>query len=145
MLTRTRQPRAGAAAVELAVVLPFLVFLAVIATDWARLLHHTITIEQATRTGAVYAADETTQRESRYYDPVVATAVKKIVQAEASGLEPSKLKDPTVTKFTGPDGKPRVTVTVQYNFRTLTNLPGVPTNQTLIRSATMRVFPVTPN
>ncbi|HJZ53870.1 MAG TPA: TadE/TadG family type IV pilus assembly protein [Gemmataceae bacterium] len=145
MPTRTRRPRGGAAAVELAALLPFLLFLAVIATDWARLLNHTITIEQAARCGGVYAADEVTQSESRYYDPDVNKAVEAIVRAEASGLDQSKLPAPTVTKFIGPDGKPMVQVTVQYNFASLTNFPGVPGNQTLTRHVTMRVYPVTPN
>lgn len=144
---RTRRPvgRPGAAAVEFAAVLPFLLFLAVIATDWARLLHHCITIEQAARSGAAYAADKTTQSESRYYSPNESAAVESIVRAEAAGLTQSRLPAPSVSNFTAADGKPMVTVTVQYQFSTITRFPGVPENQTLTRRVTMRVFPVAPN
>ena len=137
--------RTGAAAVELAALLPFLMFVAVIATDWARLLYHTITIEQAALRGASYAADKTTQFESPYYNAVESAAVEAVVRAEAANLDQSKLPAPTLSNFTGADGRPMVTVTVQYNFSTITNFPGVPQNQTLTRQATMRVFPVAPN
>ena len=143
---RTQHPvgRRGAAAVEFAVLLPFLMFLAVIATDWARLLYHTMTIEQAARCGTLYAADQTTQFESRYYNAVETTAVNNLVRAEASNLDQSKLANPTIDRFTD-NGKPMVTVTVQYQFKTITNFPGVPADQTLTRQVTMRVFPAQPN
>jgi Flp pilus assembly protein TadG len=144
---RTQRPsgRRGAAAVEFAAVLPFLLFLAVIATDWARLFYHTITVEQAARCGALYAADMVTQFESRYYNADENVAVNNLVRAEAANLDQSKLANPTITRFSGPDGKPMVTVTVEYQFTTLTRFPGVPQNQTLTRQVTMRTFPVTPN
>jgi Flp pilus assembly protein TadG len=145
MRNQHRCHRPGAAAVELAFLLPFLLFVAVIATDWARLLYHTITIEQAARCGANYAADEVTQPESRFYDPNPAVAVEKVVRAEASNLDQGKLPTPTVVKSTDASGRPVVTVTVKYNFKTLTRFPGVPANEALTRAATMRVYPVAPN
>ena len=52
MLRLSSRRRAGAAA-EFAVLLPFLIFLAVIGTDWARLFYYTISIESCARTGVL--------------------------------------------------------------------------------------------
>lgn len=51
------EPRRGAAAVELAVLLPFLAFLFAIATDFARVFHYSQVIENCALNGAVYGAD----------------------------------------------------------------------------------------
>ena len=71
---RVRKPsrRPGAAAVELAVLLPFLLFVCVIATDWARLLYYTITVEACARNGALYAADPVAAATSPYSSVTVA-------------------------------------------------------------------------
>ena len=65
--------------------------LAVIATDWARLLYYTITVEQAARCGALYAADEASQPESRFYNVNETTAVENIVRAETAGINQSQI------------------------------------------------------
>src|SRR4051812_27880423 len=64
MRLRTRDTRPGAAAVELAFLLPFLMFLGVVTTDWARIMYYTITLENATRAGALYACDNVAQTRS---------------------------------------------------------------------------------
>ena len=46
--------RHGTAAVELAVLAPFLVFMMVIAVDWARVFYYTVTINDCARNGALY-------------------------------------------------------------------------------------------
>mgnify|MGYP003579256154 CR=1 FL=1 len=131
----TRGRRAGAA-VELAALLPFLAYLVVIGTDWARLFYYTIPIEGAARTGALYAADTTTQGESRF------TSTSDAGIKSAPGLAPT----PTLTQtWDTVDGRQTVKGTVTMNFRTLTNFPGVPSNNTITPTVEMRVFPVTPN
>src|SRR5687768_12201420 len=86
-IRRTRGRRAGAA-VELAALLPFLAYIVVIGTDWARLFYYTIAIEGAARTGVLYAADTTRKGESRF------TSTSDAAIKSAPGLSPT----PTVTE-----------------------------------------------
>lgn len=70
----------GAAVVELAAVLPFLMFLSVIATDWARLLFTTQSrLNRAARNGALYSCDPITQAQSPYSN-VQQAAVRRSTQ-----------------------------------------------------------------
>jgi Flp pilus assembly protein TadG len=127
--------RAGAA-VEFAALLPFLIFLAVIGTDWARLFYYTIAIESAARTGALWAADTASQSESPY------TSVTAAALSACPNLTPT----PSVNSQPETvDGRPGVRVTVTVQFQTITNLPGVPKTENLTRSVAMRNIPVTPD
>ena len=131
MRIRKPNPRPAAAAVELAVLLPFLMFVGVIATDWARLMYYTITIEACARNGAIYASDQDAAAKSPYAN-VTAAAL-----AEAPNLDAT----PTVTSTATTDavGNPAVVVKVEMPFKTITNFPGVPSSQTLSRSVQMRM------
>jgi len=134
-LRRTRTRR-GAAAAELAALLPFLLYLCVIATDWARLLYYTITLEACARAGVLYAADPETAAVSPY------ASATEAAQAEA----PQLTTKPTITTSAVTiNTKPGVKVTATYPFKTITNFPGVPHSQTLTRSVEMRTFPLTAN
>jgi Flp pilus assembly protein TadG len=134
MLRQTHRRRAGAA-VEFAVLLPFLIFLAVIGTDWARLFYYTIAIESCARTGALYAADPVSQPESPYAN------VTEAALSAAPNLNPT----PTVTSQSETvDGRPGVRVTVTVQFTTITSFPGVPRTESLVRSVVMRTIPATP-
>jgi len=117
--------------VELAVLLPFLLFLAVIATDWARLLYYTITIEACARNGAVYASDADYASKSPY------TSAQAAALAEAPQLNATATV--TTTSTTDSTGHRAVIVTVTVPFNTITNFPGVPRSQTLTRSNQMRM------
>jgi len=139
-----RQPaRSGIAAVELAILLPFLMFLAIIATDWARMIYYTMVLDHCARSGALWAADIDTQSKSPY------TTVTDAALAEAPNLGTT----PTVTQTNltdGGDGQKAVVVTVTMNFTTITHfsyprLFNVPNSDTLSRSVQMRVVPLTPN
>ena len=128
---------------ELAVLLPFLLFLAVIAADWARMLYYTITIENCARNGALYACDSDTRSKSPYAN------VTEAALAEAPNLTPT----PTVSQtdlLDGGDGQKAVVVTVSMTFTSITNfsypkLFGVPNSEAISRSVQMRVEPITPN
>ena len=52
-----RDTRFGAAAVEFAVVLPFLMFTVVVAVDFARVYRHAQVVMSAARNGALYGCD----------------------------------------------------------------------------------------
>jgi Flp pilus assembly protein TadG len=133
--TRARGRRAGAA-IELAAMLPFLAYIVVIGTDWARLFYYTITIEGCARAGALYAADRSRQGETQF------TSTTDAAIKSAPNLTPT----PTVTETTKTvDGRQIVVVTVTMNFKTITNFPGVPSNNTITRIVEMRVFPTAMN
>jgi len=124
--------RSGAAAVELAVLLPFLTFLCVIAADWARLFYFSIEVNDCAKSGALYASDPIYAAQSRY------TTVKDAAMAEAAELASIA----TVTSgITTVGGIPYVTVTVAVPFNTITNFPGVPNSQTVSRTVQMRAAP----
>lgn len=129
MVRSARANRGGAAAVELAILLPLLAFLFAIAVDWSRVFYYSITIDNCARNGAVYASDPYSTTLSPYSN-ITAAAL-----ADASNLSPP----PTVTSTNGWDANGSyVDCTVTYNFQTVTNLPGVPQSSPLVR--TVRVY-----
>jgi Flp pilus assembly protein TadG len=126
--------RWGAAAVELAVVLPFLAFLFVIAVDWARVFYFSQVIENCARKGALYASDPKAPAYNLY-----ANVQQAALGPDSAGLNPQ----PTVTSTNGTDaaGNAYVSVTVQWTFSTITRFPGVPSSVTLTRTVQMRTAP----
>lgn len=134
MRRRTRTERKGAAIVEFAVLLPFLLYLCVVAVDWARLLYFSQCVNDCARSGALWACDEETRRKSRY------TTIQDASLAESPGLSPT----PSVTQTNDPaTGEPSwVTVTVAMQFDTISNFPGVPKSQTITRSVRAKVAPL---
>lgn len=133
---RTPDPnsRPAAATVELAVLLPFLLFVAVIATDWARLMYYTITVTACARNGALYASDPVAATMSPY------KSVSEAAVAEAPNL--GQTATVTTTLTTDPNGNAAVVVKVEVPFQMITNFPGVPSSQTLTRIVQMRVTPL---
>lgn len=135
-LRPTDRTRPGTSAVEFAVVLPFLLFMVVIAVDFARVYRNAQVIMSAARNGALYGSD----------NPVNAADTNGIQAAalrEAADLSPA----PTVSSTTGndADGNPYVRVTVSCPFQTITRYPGVPSSMALTRTVQMRVCPLKPN
>jgi Flp pilus assembly protein TadG len=128
--------RRGVAAVELAVVLPFLAFLFVIAVDYGRIFYYSLTVENCARNGALYGSDPLAASQSPY------KSISEAALADASNLSPQ----PTVSSRNGADpaGNSYVEVTVSWQFSTITNYPGVPSVTTLSRTVRMRVAPTTP-
>jgi len=132
-----RQEQRGVAAVELALLLPLLMFMFVLAVDYGRIFFFSVTITNCARAGAVWASDPFEQTESPY------TTVTQAALAEAPNFSPT----PTVASSYGTDanGNPYVEVTVTGTFRTITHYPGVPTSTTLARRIRMRVAPDAPS
>jgi Flp pilus assembly protein TadG len=127
--------RRGVAAVEFAVLLPFLAFLFIVTVDWCRIFYCSVVVANCARNGAVYCSDPTSQGNSPY------TSVTNAALADAPNLNPA----PSVTSTSGTDGNGAYTdVTVSYEFRTLTNFPGVPSANAV--ASTIRVYsaPQTP-
>jgi Flp pilus assembly protein TadG len=128
---RHRQDRRrGVAAVELAVLLPFMMFLFIVCVDFARVFYYSQTLANCARNGAIYGSNLVTAQ-SPY------TSVQQAALADASNLSPQ----PTVTSTTGTDtaGDPYVRVTVAWEFHTIASLPSVPNTVALSRTSQMRV------
>src|SRR5439155_170092 len=86
---KKHQRRDGVAAVELAILLPFLVTLFVIALDWSRIIYYTVTVNNCARNGAMYMLDPYSGVTSRY------TSLTDAAQADAPNLSPKpSVKDP---------------------------------------------------
>lgn len=126
-----RNKRRGAAVVELAVMLPLLVFLFVVAVDFARVFYFSVILTDCARAGAMYASDPTVSAESAF------PSTEAAALADATNLSPP----PTITKTNGYDtsGRPYVDVTATYPFQTITGFPGVPNQINMSRTVRMIV------
>jgi len=134
---RNQGLRAGAAAVELAVLLPFLMFIFLVTVDWARIFYFSVIIDNCARQGALYESDPVAATQSPY------ASVTDAALADASDLQPQ----PAVSTNNGVDeaGNPYIEVTVSWQFSTVTNYPGIGSVWNMSRTVRTRVAPVTPN
>lgn len=136
MVRSAQKPRNGAAVVELAILLPLLAFLFVIAVDWSRIFYYSITLDNCARNGALYASDPYSIGLSPY------SSMSAAALADAPNLSPQ----PTVTSTSGSDSYGNyVECTVTYNFQTVTNFPGVPQSTPLVRTVRVYQAPQFPN
>src|SRR5436190_11146956 len=101
-----KRNRRGAAVVELAVLLPLLVFSFVITVDFARIFYFSLTLQNCARAGALYASDPYVADES----PFASTQAAAL--ADAKNLTPQ----PTITKADGIDGAGRTYVDVKAAY-----------------------------
>ena len=153
--TRARRSRPAAAAVELALLLPFLAFMFVIAVDWARVFYYSIAVRNCARNGALYMSQQQSAKtttspytDSGYVNLYVSSAnpVTAAALADASDLTPT----PTVTSTSGSDASgPYVEVTVSYTFQTVANFSVlnfvVPPNANVTSTVRFYVPPEFPN
>ncbi len=131
----TISARRGTAAIELAVLAPFLVFLFVIAVDWARVFYFSVTIDDCARNGAYYLADPTVMGNSPHASST---------QAALAGTNLSPAPTVVSASGTGANGE-WVEVTVSYVFKTVTQFPGVPSSTTLQKTVRMAKASRLPN
>src|SRR5262245_43306464 len=126
MLPRRRPARRGVAAVELAVLLPLIIFILLLAVDFCRIFYFSQCVNNAARVGAIWASDPVEQTKSPY------ATLQAAVNAEAAMLSPA----PTATSSSGTDanGDPYVTVTVAWTFNTVAGFPGIPNSLDLSKT-----------
>jgi Flp pilus assembly protein TadG len=129
--------RRGAAVVELAALLPLLIFLFVISVDLARVYYYSVTLTNSARSGAMYASDPSASSESPF------ASAQEAALADATNITPT----PVVTTAQGADsaGTAYVECTVAYTFQTLTGFPGIPNQINLTRTVRMNICASTPN
>jgi Flp pilus assembly protein TadG len=124
--------RHGAALLEMAVVLPFLALVFVVALDFSRAFAVTQTVQNCANAGATYAAGNA--------QPGAATAedaARDAAVAEGTKLTPP-LRRENVAVSTGDTS---VTVTVTYDFQLIVGFPGMGRTLTVVRSVTMPLAP----
>jgi len=121
--------RRGAATLELALVLPLLILLFAAICDFGRIFHYSVIVTTCARNGALYLSDTRLADKSPY------DSVEEAALADAAGLSPV----PTVVATTGLHSSSLefVEVTVDYPFRMLTRLPGVPETISISRRIRM--------
>jgi Flp pilus assembly protein TadG len=124
------------AAVELAIVLPFLCFLFVVAVDFARIFYFSLTVANCARNGALYGSQNPT-------NALDTSGISTAAAMDADNLNSQLL---TVTSATdSPTSPTYVDVTVTYPFTTITSFPGINSQTTITRTVRMLVVPLTPN
>ena len=130
-------PRRGVAAVEMAVLLPLLFFILLAVVDFARVFHYSTTLDDCARAGALYAS-EVADRSS---DLSVAAAARQAALADGASLNPPLTAEQVEVSVA--DGT--ASVTVHYQFRSITNFPGIPSTFDLTRTVHMNVISPTAN
>jgi Flp pilus assembly protein TadG len=135
---RNRNKR-GIAITELAILMPLLVLLCLVAADLGRGCQCGIALANATRVGAEYGA-------TRLYDSAnavdfgnrVTTAAREEFSAQC-GLDPAELQI-TCEVTTSSDGLHQCRVSGTYPFRLLLQWPTMPSSLLLKRVSTFRRF-----
>jgi TadE-like protein len=138
MISRIRPANASmrraVAATELAVLLPFLAFIWVVAIDWARIFYYTVTLEYCARDGAYYA--------SNYPGIYDYTSLQDAAFGESTNINPQPTVTPTY--YTDATGASCVQIDVGYTFNTITNFPAVPSTTNITKTVKMRMAPLLP-
>lgn len=140
-----RSRRRGLAAVELAMLLPMLVFACMLAVDFARVLYAMVTLQSCARNGALYEFYST----AGCALPSNWTSLTAAVQADAGNLSvtiPSTYNNNSNPYSPQANSSNYVTVTVQCNFTLLTlgsgsGFPAIGNTMTLTQSVSMPMPP----
>ncbi len=125
--------RPGAAATELALVLPLLALMFTAIVDFGRVFHTTQTLQQCASAGAVYAARTAWAPTSTGQEQAAKDAACSCGASLSPPLQPGEV---TVT-FTST----YATVTVEYDFELLTSALGFLGSIRLTRTVTMKIAP----
>lgn len=149
MRHRDRKPmaRSGAAAVELALLSPFLCFLFVMTIDFGRVFYYQMVLNNCARNGALLGAQLNSYQETGWVVPDNTIAGAAVADG-ASLNPPLQSSQVTVTPAAGTslsnypkgsDGNPQVTVTINYTFTMIVGWPGFSNTINLTAVAKMRV------
>jgi Flp pilus assembly protein TadG len=126
--------RKGAAAAELAILLPFIALMFVAAIDFCRVYNCTQTVASCARSGALYACG-TARRNTA--TTTAEDAAKQAAVAEGVSLDPPlQPEDVDVSIANG-----TATVTVTYRFSMFTEYPALPSISVVRRTVVMRLAP----
>lgn len=167
-LRRSLRSRRGGAAVELALLLPFLCFMFIASVDFSRLFYYGVTLENSARNGAYYASDY--PNSSYVYNDIYGyTSLNDAVTRDASNLNSannssynssagitsagsnltysvyySTSSSGPYNLTTAPSSGGYAQVTVNWPFTTITSYPGIDSIWNLSRVCRMRMAPAMP-
>jgi Flp pilus assembly protein TadG len=131
-----RPRRGGAAAAELALVLPFLALMFAVALDYCRIFHVSQTVQNCAWVGAMYASGNASNPNAASSDD----AARQAAVADAASLQPPL--DPSKVTIAYQGGM--AVVTIQYEFRAMTPLLGKGGTVTVTRTVKMTMAPTGP-
>jgi Flp pilus assembly protein TadG len=130
----------GAAATELALVLPLMITLVLACIDFGRFGYMYIAVTNAARTGAGVGAGKkvTTSSLGSWRTAIRAAATNEL--SSQSNYESSRLTIPDPLLITESSGLRRVSVQVNYRFNMFVPWPLLPNEMILTRTVQMRVY-----
>jgi Flp pilus assembly protein TadG len=140
LIRHRRGRRAGAAAVEFALILPLLVLLVFGCVDLGRSIGAYIIVSNAARVGAEYGATHgyTPFSYTTWQNQVIAAATQEM-QGTGSSFNSNQLTV-TVTATPTTGNLYRATVQANYTFALLTSIPGLPGQFSVTHTVTMDRF-----
>ena len=132
-----RSSRRGVATIELALILPFVVFCGLVTVDFGRVMHANLVVSNAARCGAEFGAMHKVTNHTR---PFWESEVREAIDEEMQGLPQFASEDLETACSTtiDDDDLTRVKIDVRYRFHTLVDWSGIPATVELHRSVTMR-------
>lgn len=140
-----RRIRRGAAAAELAIILPLLVTIVLGCVDFGRFAYNYIALSNAVRAGAAWAMMNPPPSPMDSPPAAWQTSIVTAVSNEMSlqpGFQPGSLEVDKVTPVSEGGGTWRFTVTATYPFQTIVTWNvsgyGIPHSMTLAQQVTMR-------
>jgi len=137
--------RPGLAALELAVLLPFLMFLFLITIDFARVFYCCVTLDNCACNGAIYGSQAYNSSAWQGSGGQL-TSVQAAAIADAGNLRPALTNsNVAVTYPTDADGNTVVKVTVSYVFKPIATIGVIPASFKISRTAQMRMVPQAPS
>lgn len=138
----SRRPadRRGAAALELALILPLLVTLVLACVDFGRFASTYIGVTNGARSGAGVASFNpvTASTQSIWNAAIRQAVVDEMEQIPA--FDPALLTVPSAQLVVEADGLKRVRVEASYPFEMIVSWPFLPNSLTLTRAVEMRVI-----
>jgi hypothetical protein len=149
-----KKVRRGTAVVELALLLPFLVFIFLVSVDFARIIYYTIVIDNCCHNASIFGSqtyDNQNQQwigNAQYWQgPSNQMVSTEQAAADVDGTNLSPVLSTSNVSVTGgqdSSGNAVNIVTITYTFNTITRFPGLPSTLTIKRSSQVRVAPATP-
>jgi len=131
-----KKKRRGAVVVEFALLLPFLIFIFLVGSDWCRIFYAAHTVQDCARTGALGASGMAYQEHFMTDSQRRHRGTQEAIR-DGKNLKPA-LQSGNVEVVTS---ETEVTVTVTYSFETLTQWPGIAGPLVIQRSVHMPVLP----
>jgi Flp pilus assembly protein TadG len=125
--------RRGAAIVEMAILLPFLSLMFLVAADFCRVFYTSQTVQGCARTAALYASGAAMPPDGSDAQ----TAATAAAVADGSVLDPPLAANNVAVSISNS----AATATITYDFQPLVHYPGLPGKLTIVRTAQMNLFP----